>query len=124
MRLIPEVALALLTTAPAPGSRSGLGWQQGCQPPAPARAGVPDALLQNFRGGSGADRDLGLAYAILAQRGDGSGYRSRALALLGPIAESGVDDAEALFIRIDPAQLTGAVSLGAIRMEQGKFQRP
>jgi predicted CXXCH cytochrome family protein len=101
--------------------------------PAVRAAAPPDARLIAF--GQASDRDLGLAYAILAQRG-GAAYRSRALALLAPAAAT--DDAEALLylanldseravtlyekaIRLDPAQLTGSVNLGAIRMEQGNY---
>jgi hypothetical protein len=92
-----------------------------------------DMALKPFGAGKAEDRDLGTAYAM-------RGQRDKAFALLN---SSTPRDAEALMyladlhkqrgnrdhaihlfeeaMRLDPAQLTGSVTLGAIRMEQGDY---
>jgi hypothetical protein len=104
---------------------------------------APIASLVPFGRAEAIDRDLGLAYAIVSQRENSSEFRSKAFTLLRKVATSGSADAEALMyladiynrnsdrehaiplyeraIRMDPAQLTASVSLGAIRMEQGQY---
>jgi len=93
-------------------------------------------------GGDAAPRDLALAYAIAGQREGGSSYRERALPLLEKTARENPEDAEVLTylaelyrntsrpelaiplyeraMRLDDAQVTASVGLGAIRMERGE----
>ncbi len=109
------------------------------RPGAPARRLAQDPELIPINGGAASAREMGLAYAIAAQREQNQVYRARAEQAL-PEA----DDAEALLYlaeiyrttdrpalavplyeranRLDPAQLTGPVGLGAIRMERGELQ--
>lgn len=103
-----------------------------------------DAPLRVFQADmSAADREWGLALAIGAQRRPNAVYERKATELLSRAAAAGardsevllylaelyrkqsrIDEASALFeetIRTAPAQLTGSVTLGAIRAEQGRF---
>jgi hypothetical protein len=99
--------------------------------------------LARFGAGNADDRELGLGYAILAQREPNAAYRDRAFELLRSARRKQQADAEVLLyladlhnqrsqreeaiklyeeaIRLDPSQLTGSVTLGAIRMEQGNY---
>ena len=99
--------------------------------------------LARFGAGNSDDRELGLGYAILAQREPSAAYRDRAFEFLEAARRKQQADAEVLLyladlhnqrsqreeavklyeeaIRLDPSQLTGSVSLGAIRMEQGNY---
>jgi tetratricopeptide (TPR) repeat protein len=100
--------------------------------------------LTRFGSGNAEDRELGIGYAILAQREKNDTYRRRAFEHLEAARQKQRADSEVLLyladlynqrsrresaialyeqaIRMDPSQLTGSVALGAIRMEQGRFQ--
>lgn len=99
-----------------------------------------DLALVPFGAGKQDARDLGIAYAILAQRENNSLYRDRAFQLLrqtqrrdseallylGDLYNQRSDREQAIkayeeATRLDPSQLTGSVALGAIRMEQGNY---
>lgn len=102
-----------------------------------------EASLKQFGAMQSDDRDLGLAYAILAGRESSDALRARALTLLQSAGDAGQRDPEALMyladllnrnsrreqavalyeeaIRADPAQLSASVNLGAIRVEQGNY---
>jgi hypothetical protein len=110
---------------------------------APGRS-KQDVTLTRFGSGNAEDRELGIGYAILAQREKNGTYRRRALDHLEAARREQQADSEVLLyladlynqrsqresaialyeqaIRMDPSQLTGSVALGAIRMEQGRFQ--
>jgi len=113
--------------------------------PRPAAAGqAPDAELIEFGGGSASQRDLALAYAIVAQREGSTTYRSRALTLLERAERDAPEDTEVLLylaelyrtgeqqdraiplyeraIGQDPSQVTASVGLGGIRMERGEYR--
>lgn len=107
----------------------------------PPPAGAP---LVPFGGGPADQRDLGLAYAIAAQRDHNSADQSRAFDLLRAAAPQAQSDSEVLLylaelysrssdersaiplyelaMRVDPAQLTASVSLGGIRLEHGQTE--
>ncbi|HYP07864.1 MAG TPA: tetratricopeptide repeat protein [Bryobacteraceae bacterium] len=106
---------------------------------ATAKRGVmsKDAPLVAFPGTTADARDEGMAYAI-------AGQRDRALKILTRSVSPGSEDGEALLylaellnqkhdrnaaiklyeraVQVSPNQLTGSVSLGAIRMEQGRYE--
>lgn len=99
--------------------------------------------LQLFSGAKAADRDLGLAYAIVGQRDGMAAFRAKAFEILKRANSAAAADPEALAylaelyaekgereravelyeeaLRLDPGQLTAPVNLGAIRMEQGRY---
>ena len=93
--------------------------------------------------GNALDRDLAIAYAIVAPRDPQAPDARRAFELLGKLAPQSSMDSQVLLyladltqrrgntaaairlyeqaIRNDPGQLTGSVNLGAIRMESGEY---
>ena len=88
-------------------------------------------------------RDLALAYAIVAGREGGATHRPRALEMLEKARAASPDDVEVLLylaeihrnagrgteaiplyeraMRLDPSQVAGPVGLGGIRMERGEY---
>jgi len=112
------------------------------RPRSPAATPRENGDLVPFGEGGATARDLALAYAITAQREDGAGYRERVLPLLEKTARENPEDAEVLTylaelyrntsrpelaiplyeraMRLDDAQVTAFVGLGAIRMERGE----
>ncbi len=104
----------------------------------------PDAELVPFGGGRASDRDLALAYAMVAQRERNAAYQSRAVTLLESAEREAPDDTEVLLylaelyrnaerpdpaiplyeraMRLDPAQVTASVGLGGIRMQRGEYR--
>jgi type IV pilus assembly protein PilF len=102
-----------------------------------------DAELVPFAGFRASDRDLGLAYAIVAPRQKSDAYRARALALLQKAERESPADVEVLLylaelyrnggqadlavplyrraMQLDPAQVTASVGLGGILMERSQF---
>lgn len=109
----------------------------------PADSTVGENPLAAFGESSVVPRDLGIAYAMAAQQHRKESDAAHALRLLESVVRGEDADSEALLyladlynrsslreraiplyeraIRIDPSQLTGSVSLGAIRMEQGNL---
>jgi hypothetical protein len=103
----------------------------------------PKTELAPFGGGKAATRDLALAYAIAAGRTHGSADQARALRLLEEAARESPEDTEVLLylaeiyrnggreeesiplyrraIRLDPAQVTASVGLGAILFQRGQY---
>ncbi|MBI3470980.1 MAG: tetratricopeptide repeat protein, partial [Candidatus Solibacter usitatus] len=101
------------------------------------------ADLVPFGGGAVSDRDAALAYAIAASRAQRREDPSRAMRMLAKVERENPDDVEVLLylaelyrntgqadaaaplyeraIRLDPAQVTASVGLGAIRMERGDY---
>lgn len=99
--------------------------------------------LVAFNGGPASPRDLALAYAIVAQRKNGSVYQERARDLLQKAERESPEDVEVLMylaelyrnggqsdlavplyeraIRLSPDQVTGSVGLGSIQMEHGRY---
>jgi len=104
----------------------------------------PEAELVPFGGGRASDRDLALAYAIVAQREQNAVYRTRGLALLERTERAAPEDTEVLLylaemyrnadrgeaaiplyeraMRLDAAQVTASVGLGGIRMQRGEYR--
>ncbi len=112
--------------------------------PRAAASGLrPDADLVPFAGGQTTARDLALAYGIVAQRENGSVYKSRARDLLQKAERESPEDVEVLLylaelyrnggqpdlaiplyrraIRLSPEQVTASVGLGGIMMERGEY---
>ncbi|HEV3201828.1 MAG TPA: tetratricopeptide repeat protein [Bryobacteraceae bacterium] len=103
----------------------------------------PDAELAAFGGSLASERDLALAYAIMAPREHGSQYRSRAQAMLEKAERESPEDVEVLLylaelyrngdqpdlavplyqraMRLSPEQVTASVGLGGIMMERGRY---
>lgn len=112
---------------------------------APAASASPAATagLVAFGETSASERDLAMAYAIAAPHEARGIYRARALTLLEKVERESPEDSEALAylaelyrngdkpdlavplylraIRLDPAQVTAPVGLGAIMMERGRY---
>ena len=110
------------------------------------RASAPspaNTLLVPWNGGPAQERDLAMAYAIVAPRDAQAPDSRRAYELLRKVAPQASGDSPVLLyladltqrrgdtataiglyeraIRDDPGQLTGSVNLGAIRMERGEY---
>jgi tetratricopeptide (TPR) repeat protein len=111
------------------------------------RTAVPtprrDSELTAFGGGRAPDRDLALAYAMVAQRDKSPVYQARAVAMLEKAERDTPDDVEVLLylgelyrngdkperaiplfqraIKLSPEQVTASAGLGAIQMERGQF---
>jgi hypothetical protein len=107
-----------------------------------AAAPPPNAPLAAWRGNA-SERDLAIAYSILAPRDPQAPDSRRAFELLRKAAPQSAGDSQVLLyladlmqrrgdtaaasdlyeqaIRNDPSQLTGSVNLGAIRMERGEY---
>ena len=102
-----------------------------------------NAPLVPWNGVTAQERDLAIAYAIAAPRDVKAPDSRRAYDLLRKVAPQASGDSQVLLyladltqrrgdtataiglyeqaIRADPAQLTGSVNLGAIRMERGEY---
>ena len=103
----------------------------------------PDAELVAFGGGQASERDLALAYGIVAQREHSAVYQSRAQDLLQKAERESPEDVEILLylaelyrngdkpdlaiplyqraIKLSPEQVTASVGLGGILMERSHY---
>jgi Tfp pilus assembly protein PilF len=113
------------------------------RPRAPSPTARRDNDLVPFGGGRASERDLALAYAVVAQRDGSPTYLARARDLLQKAEREYRDDVEVLVslaelyrnsdqfdsavplyeraIRLSPEQVTAPVGLGGIRMQRGEY---